>query len=111
MTNDICEKLIHRHPHIYGSVSVENQNEVKKNWEVLKLKEGKKSVLAGVPNELPSLIKAHRLQEKTAGIGFDWSNKKEVWNKFMEELTELDQAFHDSWKSSGCQACTISLYM
>ena len=100
VTNDICEKLIHRHPHIYGSVSVENQNEVKKNWEVLKLKEGKKSVLAGVPNELPSLIKAHRLQEKAAGIGFDWSNKKEVWNKFMEELTELDQAFHSNKKDA-----------
>jgi len=100
VTNDICEKLIHRHPHIYGSVAVVDQNEVKKNWEVLKLKEGKKSVLAGVPNELPSLIKAHRLQEKAAGIGFDWANKKKVWNKFMEELTELDQALHSNKKDA-----------
>jgi len=92
VANDICEKLIHRHPHIYGSVSVKDENEVKKNWEALKLKEGKNSVLEGVPNGLPALIKAQRMQEKAAGVGFDWDNKKQVWNKFKEELNELDQA-------------------
>ncbi len=92
VANDICEKLIHRHPHIYGSVSVKDENEVKKNWEALKLKEGKNSVLEGVPNGLPALIKAQRMQEKAAGVGFDWDNKKQVWNKFKEELSELDQA-------------------
>lgn len=92
VANDICEKLIHRHPHIYGSVSVKDENEVKKNWEALKLKEGKNSILEGVPNGLPALIKAQRMQEKAAGVGFDWDNKKQVWNKFKEELNELDQA-------------------
>ena len=92
IANDICEKLIHRHPHIYGSVSVEDEHEVKKNWEVLKLKEGKKSVLEGVPNGLPALIKAQRMQEKAAGVGFDWEHKTQVWGKFEEELKELNQA-------------------
>ena len=92
VANDICEKLIHRHPHIYGSVSVEDENEVKKNWEALKLKEGKKSVLEGVPNGLPALIKAQRMQEKAAGVGFDWEHKTQVWGKFEEELKELNQA-------------------
>ena len=92
IANDICEKLIHRHPHIYGSVSVEDENEVKKNWEVLKLKEGKKSVLEGVPNGLPAMIKAQRMQEKAAGVGFDWEHKTQVWGKFEEELKELNQA-------------------
>lgn len=76
VANDICEKLIHRHPHIYGSVSVEDADQVKRNWETLKLKEGKKSVLEGVPNGLPALIKAQRMQEKAAGVGFDWNDKK-----------------------------------
>ena len=92
VANGICEKLIHRHPHIYESVFVKNEDEVKRNWEVLKLKEGKKSVLGGVPNNLPAMIKAQRLQEKTAGVGFDWKNKQQVWDKFLEELNELDQA-------------------
>jgi XTP/dITP diphosphohydrolase len=92
IANDICEKLIHRHPHIYGSVSVEDEHEVKKNWEVLKLKEGKKSVLEGVPNGLPAMIKAQRMQEKAAGVGFDWEHKTQVWGKFEEELKELNQA-------------------
>jgi len=92
VANDICEKLIHRHPHIYGSVSVEDEHEVKKNWEALKLKEGKKSVLEGVPNGLPALIKAQRMQEKAAGVGFDWEHKTQVWGKFEEELKELNQA-------------------
>jgi len=92
VANDICEKLIHRHPHIYGSVSVEDADEVKRNWEALKLKEGKKSVLEGVPNGLPAMIKAQRMQEKAAGVGFDWRDKKQVWGKFQEELGELNQA-------------------
>jgi XTP/dITP diphosphohydrolase len=92
IANDICEKLIHRHPHIYGSVSVEDEHEVKKNWEVLKLKEGKKSVLEGVPNGLPAMIKAQRMQEKAAGVGFDWEHRTQVWGKFEEELKELNQA-------------------
>lgn len=92
VANDICEKLIHRHPHIYGSVSVEDEHEVKKNWEALKLKEGKKSVLEGVPNGLPAMIKAQRMQEKAAGVGFDWEHKTQVWGKFEEELKELNQA-------------------
>jgi XTP/dITP diphosphohydrolase len=92
IANDICEKLIYRHPHIYGSVSVEDEHEVKKNWEVLKLKEGKKSVLEGVPNGLPAMIKAQRMQEKAAGVGFDWEHKTQVWGKFEEELKELNQA-------------------
>ena len=92
VANDICEKLIHRHPHIYGSIYVEDEHEVKKNWEALKLKEGKKSVLEGVPNGLPALIKAQRMQEKAAGVGFDWEHKTQVWGKFEEELKELNQA-------------------
>lgn len=92
VANDICEKLIHRHPHIYGTVSVEDEHEVKKNWEALKLKEGKKSVLEGVPNGLPALIKAQRMQEKAAGVGLDWEHKTQVWGKFEEELKELNQA-------------------
>ncbi len=92
VANDICEKLIHRHPHIYGSVSVEDEHEVKKNWEALKLKEGKMSVLEGVPSGLPALIKAQRMQEKAAGVGFDWEHKTQVWGKFEEELKELNQA-------------------
>jgi XTP/dITP diphosphohydrolase len=92
VANEICDKLIHRHPHIYGSISVEDEHEVKKNWEKMKLKEGKKSVLEGVPNTLPALVKSQRVQEKAAGVGFDWYNKKQVWDKFKEELKELDQA-------------------
>ncbi|MEK9565558.1 MAG: nucleoside triphosphate pyrophosphohydrolase [Flavobacteriaceae bacterium] len=92
VANDICEKLIHRHPHIYGSVAVENAEEVKKNWEALKLKEGKKSVLEGVPKGLPALVKAQRMQEKAAGVGFDWEHKNQVWGKFQEELQELNHA-------------------
>ena len=79
VANEISEKLIHRHPHIYGSISVKDEQEVKKNWEKIKLNEGKKSVLGGVPIGLPALIKSQRIQEKAAGIGFDWDNKKQVW--------------------------------
>lgn len=85
----ICEKLISRHPHIYGDVEVADEEEVKANWEKLKLKEGKKSVLEGVPNSLPSLVKAIRIQDKARGIGFDWEEKDQVWEKVQEELGEL----------------------
>lgn len=85
----ICEKLIYRHPHIFGKIKVANEFDVKKNWEVLKLKEGKNNLLSGVPNSLPSLIKAQRIQEKAAGVGFDWNTPEEVWLKVQEELDEL----------------------
>ena len=87
--NGICEKLIYRHPHIYGDVEVKDEEEVKSNWEKLKLKEGKESVLEGVPKSLPSMVKANRIQEKARGVGFDWDNKDQVWEKVQEELQEL----------------------
>lgn len=89
VANDICEKLISRHPHIYGDVSVANEEEVKQNWENLKLKEGKKSVLEGVPQSLPALVKANRIQDKVAGVGFDWEKPEQVFEKLQEELWEL----------------------
>lgn len=88
----VCEKLIKRHPHIYGDVKVEDEHEVKQNWEKLKLKEGKKSVLGGVPKSLPALVKAIRLQEKSKQVGFEWSNTEQVWDKLYEELGELKEA-------------------
>jgi XTP/dITP diphosphohydrolase len=87
--NQICDKLIHRHPHIYGDVKVQSDDEVKANWEKLKLQEGKKSVLEGVPSALPALVKATRIQEKVKGIGFEWENREDVWKKVEEELYEL----------------------
>jgi XTP/dITP diphosphohydrolase len=90
--NAICEKLIFRHPHIYEDEKVENEDQVKANWEKLKLKEGKKSVLEGVPNSLPALVKATRIQEKVRGVGFDWDDKTQVWEKVQEELQELKEA-------------------
>ena len=87
--NEICDKLIHRHPHIYGDVVVADEEEVKQNWEKLKLKEGKKSVLEGVPKGLPALIKASRIQDKVKGVGFDWEEPHQVWDKVQEELQEL----------------------
>jgi len=87
--NSVCDKLIHRHPHIYGDVDVKDEVEVKKNWEKLKLKEGKKSVLEGVPKSLPAIVKSFRIQEKVRGIGFDWDNKNQVWDKVVEEIEEL----------------------
>ncbi len=90
--NGVCEKLISRHPHIYGDVTVNGEEDVMKNWEQLKLKEGKKSVLSGVPNSLPALIKAQRMQEKTAQVGFEWDNIADVWTKVEEEIAELKQA-------------------
>ena len=90
IANSICEKLIHRHPHIYGDVVVKDDEEVKQNWEKLKLKEGKTSVLEGVPKALPAMVKASRIQEKVAGVGFDWEKPEQVWEKVQEELNELN---------------------
>jgi len=88
--NGICDKLVYRHPHIYGDVVADSEEEVKANWEKLKLKEGKKSVLSGVPKSLPALVKAHRIQEKAKGIGFEWEKRADVWGKVEEELAELN---------------------
>ncbi|WP_088324797.1 nucleoside triphosphate pyrophosphohydrolase [Polaribacter tangerinus] len=90
VANAISDKLIARHPHIYGDVKVKNEEEVKKNWEQLKLKEGKSSVLEGVPKSLPAVVKACRIQEKVAGVGFDWEKPEQVWEKVQEELSELN---------------------
>lgn len=92
---DVCtgisEKLISRHPHVYGDVNVKDEEEVQRNWENLKLKEGKKSVLEGVPGGLPSLVKANRIQDKVAGVGFDWEKPEQVWEKLQEELAEFQE--------------------
>jgi XTP/dITP diphosphohydrolase len=90
--NAVCEKLIARHPHIYSDWVVADEEEVKRNWEKLKMKEGKKSVLEGVPRSLPAIVKAYRMQEKTAKIGFEWENTAQVWEKVEEELAELKEA-------------------
>ena len=94
----VCEKLINRHPHIYGDVKVADEEEVKRNWEKLKLKEGKKSILAGVPKSLPSMVKAMRLQEKAKQVGFEWENKEQVWEKVKEEENELFEAIKSNNK-------------
>ncbi len=96
VADGISEKLIHRHPHIYGDVKVENERQVKENWEKLKLKEGKKSVLEGVPKSLPALVKADRIQSKVAGVGFDWEKPEQVWEKVQEELSELNEEIKNS---------------
>ncbi len=90
--NGVCEKLIFRHPHIYGDVVVKDEEDVKRNWEKLKLKEGKQSVLSGVPKALPAVVKAMRLQEKAKQVGFEWENKDQVWEKVEEEKNELMEA-------------------
>ena len=87
VANSISDKLIHRHHHIYGDVKVLNEEDVKRNWEELKLKEGKTSVLEGVPKSLPAVVKASRIQEKVAGVGFDWEKPEQVWEKVQEELS------------------------
>lgn len=99
----ICEKLIHRHPHIYGDpanggqvIEVADEEEVKQNWEKLKLKEGKESVLEGVPRSLPAMVKATRIQDKARGVGFDWDNQEQVWGKVQEELGELKEEIDSS---------------
>ena len=90
--NSICEKLISRHPHIYADTVVKDEAEVLSNWEKLKLKEGKKSVLEGVPRSLPAMVKAQRIQDKAKGVGFDWENSDQVWEKVLEELNEFKEA-------------------
>jgi len=90
VANSICDKLIDRHPHIYGDIKVDNEEDVKRNWEQLKLKEGKTSVLEGVPKSLPAVVKANRIQDKVAGVGFDWEQPEQVWEKVQEELSELN---------------------
>lgn len=94
--NGVCEKLIKRHPHIYGDVKVKDEEEVKRNWEQLKLQEGKKSVLGGVPNSLPALVKAYRMQEKTAQMGFEWENATQVWEKVEEEMGEFRETIEEN---------------
>jgi len=90
--HDITEKLITRHPHIYGDLSAKNEDEVKKNWEQIKLSEGKSSVLGGVPRSLPAMVKAYRMQDKTAQVGFEWKNRSGVWDKLQEEINELEES-------------------
>lgn len=95
MINGICEKLIVRHPHIYGDVEVKDEEDVKKNWEQIKLKEGNKSVLGGVPASLPALVKAMRIQEKARGVGFDWEEPAQVWEKVQEEISEFKEKIEE----------------
>lgn len=102
--NFICEKLISRHPHIYGDVQVQDEEEVKSNWEKLKLKEGKKSVLEGVPRSLPAMVKAQRIQDKARGVGFDWENADQVWEKVNEELSEFKAASDQGTDQSAIEA-------
>ena len=97
--NGICEKLIARHPHIYGDIKVQNDEDVKRNWEKLKLKEGKKSVLSGVPQSLPATVKAMRLQEKAKQVGFEWENSGQVWEKVLEEMKELQEVVVENDRS------------
>lgn len=89
--NHLCDKLVRRHPHIYGDVVANDAESVKQNWEQIKLQEGKKSILAGVPRSLPALVKAFRIQEKAKQVGFEWENRQQVWDKVQEELGELQQ--------------------
>lgn len=96
VANDICEKLISRHPHIYGNVTVSNVEEVQQNWENLKLKEGKTSVLQGVPKSLPAMVKANRIQDKVSGVGFDWEEPQQVFEKLQEELGELQHEVNEN---------------
>ena len=100
VANAISEKLISRHPHIYGDVIVKDENEVKENWERLKLKEGKNSVLEGVPKSLPAMIKANRIQDKVSGVGFDWEEPFQVWEKVQEEISELNEEIKKGAKNS-----------
>ena len=99
--NGICDKLVARHPHIYGDIKVNDENDVKRNWEKLKLKEGKKSVLGGVPQSLPAMVKAMRLQEKAKQVGFEWENKEQVWEKVEEEIRELQSAVSHQQQGTG----------
>lgn len=94
VTEQICEKLIRRHPHIYGDIQVSGEEEVKRNWETIKMSEGKKSVLSGVPDSLPAMIKAYRMQDKTRQVGFEWENDEQVWAKVEEEIEEFKEVVH-----------------
>ena len=98
MIHAVCDKLINRHPHIYGDVTVNNEEDVKRNWEQIKLKEGKgaKTTLSGVPKSLPALVKAIRIQDKVKQVGFEWNNKEDVWKKVEEEMEELQEAVNDN---------------
>lgn len=96
--NAINEKLVYRHPHVFGSTEVSGSEEVKENWEHLKMKESNKSVLSGVPASLPALIKANRIQDKVKGVGFDWEKRHQIWDKVMEELKELKEEIHNQDK-------------
>ena len=98
--NAVCDKLIKRHPHIYGDVKVKDEEEVKRNWEQLKLQEGKKSVLAGVPKSLPAMVKAYRMQEKTKQVGFEWENAGQVWEKVEEEIQEFKETLEQDMPQS-----------
>lgn len=98
--NAVCDKLIKRHPHIYGDVKVKDEEEVKRNWEQLKLQEGKKSVLAGVPKSLPAMVKAYRMQEKTKQVGFEWENAEQVWEKVEEEIQEFKETLEQDMPQS-----------
>ncbi|MDG1529165.1 MAG: nucleoside triphosphate pyrophosphohydrolase [Polaribacter sp.] len=100
VANSISDKLVSRHPHIYGDVVVKNEEEVQRNWEKLKLKEGKTSVLEGVPKSLPALVKANRIQDKVASIGFDWEEPQQVWEKVQEELSELNEEIKNGNKEN-----------
>lgn len=102
--NGVCEKLITRHPHIYGDVEVNNEEDVKRNWEKIKLKEGKKSVLGGVPQSLPATVKAMRLQEKAKQVGFEWDDRQQVWSKVEEEIAELKEAVRNRESGIGSGA-------
>lgn len=101
VANSLCDKLIYRHPHIYGNVEVSGTDDVLKNWEELKQKEknGNKTVLSGVPSSLPSLIKAHRIQDKARAVGFDWQNREDVWNKVAEEISEWKETLSQNDKT------------
>lgn len=88
--HSLCDKLINRHPHVFGSTQVKDHKEVEENWEQIKMKEGYKSILSGVPDSLPALIKANRIQQKVRGVGFDWDQKEQIWDKVKEELAELE---------------------
>jgi len=102
--NAVCDKLVSRHPHIYGDVKVNDEEDVKRNWEQLKLKEGKKSLLAGVPRSLPAMVKAYRMQEKTKQVGFEWENTEQVWAKVEEELGELQHELNNGHDADRVEA-------
>jgi XTP/dITP diphosphohydrolase len=102
--NAICDKLIGRHPHIYGDITVKDEEEVKRNWEQLKLKEGKKSLLEGVPTSLPAMVKAYRMQEKTAQVGFEWDKTEQVWEKVEEEIGELQYELQNGGSAEKIEA-------